>query len=77
MCLRGICLKILKTYDNTPVSYTHLDVYKRQGNDCIIDVIGLSEVNWPDEGNLWSTDYRVINTGTEDDRPEYEGVESL
>ena len=37
MIYEGKAKKVYKTDDPKPVSYTHLDVYKRQGMDRVID----------------------------------------
>lgn len=37
----------------------------------------LGLVGWPQEDDLWSGDYRVINTATVEGRPRHAGVATL
>ncbi|XP_039285273.1 craniofacial development protein 2-like [Nilaparvata lugens] len=39
-----------------------------------LDVLGVAEMRWPQPGDFWSGNYRIIHSGTADDRPGYGGV---
>lgn len=39
-----------------------------------LDILGIAEMRWPMPGDFWMGDYRVIHSGTQDNRPGYGGV---
>ena len=39
-----------------------LENLKREMDRLDLDIVGISEVRWEEEGDFWSGDYRVINT---------------
>jgi len=43
-------------------------------NKMKIDILGISEIRWPNPGDFWSGDYRIIHTGTAEKRPGIGGV---
>jgi len=43
-------------------------------NKMKIDILGISKIKWPNPGDFWSGDYRIIHTGTAEKRPDIGGV---
>lgn len=39
-----------------------------------LDILGISEVRWPNQGDLWSGNYRIIHTGTAENERGLGGV---
>lgn len=38
------------------------------------DIMGVSDVRWPEDGNLWNEDYRFIFSGTWQENPGRGGI---
>jgi len=51
-----------------------LENLKMEMNKMKIDILGISEIRWPNPGDFWSGDYRIIHTGTAEKRPGIVGV---
>ncbi|XP_027853317.2 craniofacial development protein 2-like [Aphis gossypii] len=51
-----------------------LENLKMEMNKMKIDILGISEIRWPNPGDFWSGDYRIIHTGTAEKRPDIGGV---
>lgn len=59
---------------NTLLKCGKLENVKKEMRRIGIDILGLSEVRWPEEGDFWSDEFRVIHSGTAKERPGYGGV---
>lgn len=51
-----------------------LDNRKMEMNKIKIDILGISEIRWPNSGDFWSGDYKMIHTEISEKRPGIGGV---
>uniref|UniRef100_A0A8D9A6I6 Craniofacial development protein 2 n=1 Tax=Cacopsylla melanoneura TaxID=428564 RepID=A0A8D9A6I6_9HEMI len=51
-----------------------LENLKQEMKRMKVDVLGISEMRWPNNGDLWTGNYRLIHSGCLDDKPGIGGV---
>lgn len=58
----------------TLLQNSKLDNLKMEMTNMNLDVLGIAEMRWPDEGDFWSGEYRIIHSGTIENKPGQGGV---
>uniref|UniRef100_A0A8D8R613 Craniofacial development protein 2 n=1 Tax=Cacopsylla melanoneura TaxID=428564 RepID=A0A8D8R613_9HEMI len=58
----------------TLLQNSKLENLKMEMTNMDLDVLGIAEMRWPDEGDFWSGEYRIIHSGTIENKPGQGGV---
>ena len=72
---KGICVRRMATWNvNFLLQCGKLENVKIEMKRMNIDILRVSEMGWPNHGDFWTGDYRVIHSGTAQDKPGIAGV---